>query len=66
MGEKLIVMHSLTYAYKAQDILRRHHIHASIVQTPKKLSQNGCGYSLAVKGDVDFILQLLNKSGIPT
>ncbi len=65
MGEKLIVMHSLTYAYKAQDILKRHHIHAKIVQTPKELSKNGCGYSLAVNGDVDFILKLLKQSGIP-
>jgi hypothetical protein len=48
MGESYLGMVSLTYAYKAKDLLAKNGIRSRIVYKPKNLAKQGCGYSLAV------------------
>lgn len=64
MGENFISLFSLTYAYKAKDLLIRNHISCRIVPTPKSMKKSGCGYSLAVSGDLRKALLILEQAGI--
>lgn len=61
--EHLIVMSSITYANKAQRILRAAGIRCNIVPTPKDVG-SGCGYSLSFFADPDRVTELLNRNGI--
>lgn len=64
MGEYYINLVSLTYAYKAKNLLSTHGIASRVVHTPKTASSRGCGYSLAVAGDIGFVYDILRLNGI--
>lgn len=64
MSENLISLVSLTYAYKAKDLLIRNRVPCRIIPTPKPLIKSGCSYSLAVSGDLQNALLLLEQAGI--
>lgn len=65
MGDSYYVnLLSLTYAYKAKDILSRNHISSRIVPTPRHLIKHGCGYSLLVNANSDRIAAVLRQAGI--
>ena len=61
--EHLIGMTSVTYANKAQRLLRTHGIQSRVVPTPKNIG-SGCGYSLALSADTGMVTELLRKNGI--
>ena len=64
MAQDIIVSSSITYAYKAQKILEQAWIRSSVIRTPEGLSDKGCSYSLAVRGDLDRAAELLKENGI--
>ena len=64
MAQNILVLSSITYAYKAQKILEQAWIRSSVIRTPEGLSGKGCSYSLAVRGDLDRAAELLREHGI--
>lgn len=64
MKNNLILLRSITYAYKAQDYLSRRGIHVSVVRTPAAFSKCGCGYSLRVRQGAEQIAEMLERIGI--
>ncbi len=64
MTQHYLALSSITYAYKAKSYLFQRGIESSVVKTPKKLSSSGgCGYSLKVSEDPDYVANLLRSSG---
>lgn len=65
MGESYLNLVSLTYAYKAKEILQRKGISCRIIHKPKSLSKQGCGYSIAVdRFRQDEAYKILLQEGI--
>lgn len=59
----LFAMTSITYASKAQSLLRKNGFGCEIVKTPKDLAK-GCGYSIKVTGNGQQASALLGSYGI--
>ncbi|HOV41500.1 MAG TPA: DUF3343 domain-containing protein [Oscillospiraceae bacterium] len=59
----LIALTSITYAIKAQNLLKSMGYYCEIQRTPKELA-TGCGYSIRVKGDIRTILKILENASI--
>ena len=64
MAQNILVLSSITHAYKAQRLLDQAWIKSSVIRTPEGLSGKGCSYSLAVRGDLDRAAELLRENGI--
>ena len=73
MAQNILVLSSITHAYKAQKLLEQAWIKSSVIRTPEGLSGKGCSYSLAVRGDLDRAVtegrqdraaELLRENGI--
>lgn len=64
MDKQLIVLSSITYAYKARDFLAKKGISSYIERTPEELKTKGCSYSIAVRGDADKAAALLESARI--
>ncbi len=64
MAQNLLVLGSITHAYKAQKILEQAWMKSSVIRTPEGLSGKGCSYSLTVRGDLDRAAELLRENGI--
>ncbi|MBR6791374.1 MAG: DUF3343 domain-containing protein [Oscillospiraceae bacterium] len=62
--EYLIMVRSVTYAYKAHRILRDNWIKSAVVRTPERYAQGGCGYSLKLRGSPEKAAALLEQAGI--
>lgn len=64
MERKIIMLNSITYAYKARDFLYQKGITAYIERVPANLRKNGCGYGIKVSIDnFDKTINLLNFAG---
>ena len=63
MATYLIACTSITYAMKAQSILRSFGYPCEIQRTPKNLA-SGCGYSIRVQGELSKIVTILNSAMI--
>lgn len=59
----VFAMSSITYASKAQSLLRKNGFGCEIIRTPKDLAK-GCGYSITVRGSGRLARQLLSNYGI--
>lgn len=59
----LIALTSITYAIKAQNLLKSLGYYCEIQRTPKTLG-TGCGYSIRVKGDLLAVLKILEQASI--
>lgn len=64
MGKDILVLRSITYAYKAQRILERAFVRGYIIRTPEEHAPSGCSYSLAVSGDGVKAAEILRQNGI--
>lgn len=63
MEKQIIMLNSITYAYKARDFLFAEGINAYIERVPAHLRNNGCGYGLRVSAyDIDKAVSLLQKA----
>lgn len=61
---ELIMLSSITYAYKAKDYLASKGITAYIERIPANLRANGCGYGIKVRYDTTLVTKMLNEAGI--
>ncbi len=64
--KKVIVLSSITYALKAQELLKSNGIYANITRSKAVRSVRGCGYGLIFDSALTEKAQdILIKSGIP-
>ena len=61
MKETIIATGTITYAIKGRDLLRRAGFSAKIA---RDFGGSGCGYGIAIIGDANRAVELLNKAGI--
>ena len=64
MKGHLITTGTVTYALKRRDILRKKDFQASVERITSGENSLGCGYSIAVWGDIKSAEQLLRNSGV--
>ena len=64
MAKQLLMLRSITYAYKARDYLAGRGIAAQIQRTPSAYSACGCGYSIRTKREPEQIREMLERAGI--
>ena len=64
--KKVIVLSSITYALKAQEILKKNGIYANITRSKAVKSVRGCGYGISFDSALTEKAQgLLIQSGVP-
>jgi len=60
-----ITVRSLTYGQKGVALLNKNGIFSTLVRTTKKLSENGCGYSIKIRDkDGKKAIELLNTNSV--
>ncbi|MBQ6825497.1 MAG: DUF3343 domain-containing protein [Clostridia bacterium] len=64
MKKYLIVTGTVTYAVKGKVILNRKGFKAKVEKLTEIKSNQGCGYAIAVTGDIEKIRELLISSGV--
>lgn len=64
MAKQLIMLRSVTYAYRARDYLSRRGITVNIIRTPASVSKRGCSFSIWTKKDPEMVRHLLEEVGI--
>lgn len=62
---QMLVLNSITIAYKARDYLNQQGIRAYVERIPADLRVSGCGYGVRVNNDGEIIAQILDRAGIP-
>lgn len=64
--KRVIVLSSITYALKAQDLLKTNGIYSKITRSKAVKSVRGCGYGIGIDQTVgEKAEKLLIDSGIP-
>lgn len=64
--KKVIVLSSITYALKAQELLKSNGIYANITRSKAVRNIRGCGYGISFDEAVyDIAQSIVTKSGIP-
>ncbi|MGN0654288.1 MAG: DUF3343 domain-containing protein [Oscillospiraceae bacterium] len=63
MATYLLTTASITLANKACDILKSNGYACAVERTPKNLA-SGCGYSVRLKGNIEYAVSLLESNGI--
>lgn len=64
--KKVIVLSSVTYALKAQELLKSNGIYSNITRSKSVKSVRGCGYGISFDPSaIDTVQTLLVKNGIP-
>lgn len=64
MDRTILVLRSVTYAYKAQRLLEKHGIYSQVIRTPAAYAPSGCSYSLSVARQGARAADILRRSGI--
>lgn len=65
MKQSYITFRSVTFAQKAERILKKAGLDCTIQRTPKELSQRGCGYCLGLRpGQVIQAAKLLEAENV--
>lgn len=59
-----IKLNSVTYALKANALLRNRNIKSEIKKNPKPRHGEGCGYLLKIRNADESILDYLNENGV--
>lgn len=65
MENNLIMFSSVTLAMRSRDILKKHNIFSNVIRTPAHLRNKSCGYSLVIKGDFDYAMDIIGNHRIP-
>lgn len=62
--KQMILLSSITYAYKAKDFFTSKGIKSYIERVPANLRSSGCGYGVRVNYDIDTAVKMLETEGI--
>lgn len=65
MGKPMIVIGSITYAMKGQEVLEHSGIRSSVERIYRNTGGRGCGYGLLVENRTDEAQRILEQAGIP-
>lgn len=65
MGKPMIVIGSITYAMKGQELLTRNGIRSSVERIYRNMGGRGCGYGLLVQNRADDAEKILKQADIP-
>lgn len=60
----MIVTGTITYALRGRDILRKKGFKASVERNLNGSNRYGCGYGIAVFGDIDDAVRILKENNI--
>jgi len=61
----ILVLSSVTYAMKAQDLLKRENIYSSITRSPDVRAIKGCGYGIKISCENEtWGRRILQNNGI--
>lgn len=58
------MVQSVTYAYRARDVLFRAGIRAAVTRVPHDLREGGCGYGVRTAADETDVVRILLQNGI--
>lgn len=62
----IITFRSVTFAQRGERLLNRSGIRCVLQRTPKWMEQQGCGYSLRIKGeDITPAVDILRENQVP-
>lgn len=64
MEKKLLIVSSITYAIKGQEILNKNGFYATLKRISKSKRTPGCGYGIIVNKDFDRAKRILMENGI--
>lgn len=64
MKRNILVLNSITFAYKARDYLYKNGIKSYVERIPANLRIHGCGYGVRVDDNVKKAVELLEKIGL--
>ena len=64
MTQYLILCPTLTWAQRAQRMLERAGLSASVVKAPQSLSVRGCGYAVSLTRRYDDALNILRRNAL--
>ena len=65
-NEWLITFRSITFAQKAERILRNTNVPCQLQRTPRVLSERGCGYCIRLQAtDAPIAVELLRQEQLP-
>ncbi len=64
MTGNVIITGTVTYAIRGRDILRRNNFKAKIERNLSSNKRYGCGYGIAVYGDIDKAVEILKQNDI--
>ncbi len=62
--EHIFIVQSVTYAYRARDVLFRAGIHTAVTRVPHDLREGGCGYGVRTTADEADTVRILSQNGI--
>ncbi len=62
--KEIIMLRSVTHAYRARDILSKYGIRAYVERVPENLRQDGCGYGIAVYTGSQRASTILRDEGL--
>ena len=62
--KEMIMLRSVTYAYRARDILAKYGIRAYVERVPEDLRQDGCGYGAPVYTGAQKASDILRQEGL--
>ena len=64
MTQYLIMCPTLTWAQRAQRVLERSGISASVVKAPQSITESGCGYAVSLYRHFERARELLQRNGL--
>ncbi|MBO7217464.1 MAG: DUF3343 domain-containing protein, partial [Clostridia bacterium] len=64
MNGNMIITGTITYALKGRDLLRKYNFKATVERNLALNKRYGCGYGIAVYGDLEEALRILNEHDI--
>ena len=62
--EHIFIVQSVTYAYRARDVLFRAGIRAAVTRIPHDLRDGGCGYGVRTDAAETDVVRILSQNGI--
>ena len=66
MDQCMITFRSVTPAQRGEGLLRRAGVSCTMGRTPRRMEQQGCGYSLHLRcADIPKAVEMLRKNQIP-
>lgn len=60
----IIITGTITYAIRGRDLLRKHSFRASVERNLSGSNRYGCGYGIAVYGDINEAVRILKDHNI--